>query len=58
MDRERAVRALEMCREELRKACVARNRVAVHYWALQFRDNREWLRRYVASEEPELRPPG
>ena len=52
MNRERATRALELCRQELRKACAERNRAAVHDWALQLHDNREWLRR-LAEFEPE-----
>ena len=58
MNRDRARRGLELCRTELRKACAARNRSALHYWALQIHDNREWLRRYFAQEQPEYRPRG
>jgi len=56
MERERAARALELCRSELRKACTARNRSAAHYWALQLRDNREWLKRHLEQEQPDLYP--
>jgi hypothetical protein len=56
MDRDRAIRALEMCQMELRAACAARNRSAAHYWALQLRDNQEWLKRYLQREEVDLTP--
>ena len=46
MNRERATRALELCRQELRKALAERNRSAIHYWGLQLHDNREWLKRF------------
>jgi hypothetical protein len=53
MGKERAARALELCRAELRSACATRNRIAARYWALQLRDNREWLKRYLQQEQPE-----
>jgi hypothetical protein len=56
MDRDRAIRALEMCQQELRAACAARNRSAAHYWALQLRDNQEQLRRYMEREQREYAP--
>jgi hypothetical protein len=56
MRREQATRALEMCRREFRKACAERNRSVAYYWALQLRDNREWLKRYRERGDPG-RPP-
>jgi hypothetical protein len=58
MSRDQAIRALELCRLELRKACAERNRSAAYYWRLQLRDNREWLKRYLSREQPGRQPLG
>jgi hypothetical protein len=56
MNHDRTRRGLEGYREELRKTCAARNRSALHHWALQLRDRREWLKRYLEAEPPEIHP--
>jgi hypothetical protein len=56
MNRDRGRRALDLRRAEMRKACAARNRSALHTWALQLRDHREWLKRYLEQDQPEFRP--
>lgn len=56
MKRDRARRALEKLREELRQVCVANNRSAASHWSLQIHVKRECLKHYLEPQPPEIHP--
>jgi hypothetical protein len=52
MDRERTLRAIELCRQELAEARRIGSHDLARYWRLQLREREEWLRRLAGAGEP------